>query len=169
MADGSLYETDFHAWTIEQAAQLRIASSLRAPELDGIDFEHVIEEVEDLGREARNTVEGNWLQAMLHFMKIAVEPEAQSVNRWRKEINAFLSNARRRFRASMAQYIDLNDLWLDAAKDLNRDRRTDGLPQVDIPSDCPFSIDQLADRDYDLDDYISYVSDAFSTDNLSYR
>lgn len=168
MPDGSLYHTDFHAWTIDQSERLRAASSLRSPELEGIDFEHVIEEVEDLGREARNAVEGLWLQAMLHFMKIAVEPDAEAINHWRKEINAMLSQARRRYRPSMAQYIDLNGIWLDAKHDLGRDRKEDGLPVVAVPSECPLTTDQLVDREYDLDDMIRCVQGAFSADGPAY-
>lgn len=169
MPDGTLYNTDFHAWAIEQAELLRAISQRNPPELVGIDLEHIIEEVEDLGREARNKVESLWFQALLHFMKIALDPECNAVRHWRKEINAMLSQARRHYRASMEQYIDVDDLWVDASRDMRRDRKEDQLPAVDIPSRCPLTLHQLADSEYDLDDLLHDVLQSFSSSGFSYN
>ncbi|HKM62514.1 MAG TPA: DUF29 domain-containing protein [Acidisphaera sp.] len=73
-----LYDQDFLAWTQEQAARLRqaAASRVNAP----IDWEHVAEEIEDLGKRERDELEHRLETIIEHLLKLqhspAVEPRA---------------------------------------------------------------------------------------------
>lgn len=144
-----LYEEDIYAWSHHQARLLRDLrqASLRLP--NELDLEHVAEEIEDLGNEQRFQVESNLEQALMHLIKLFALPEDQSARHWRKEVNAFLHNARRRYRRSMRKDIDMADLWQGACRRVTQDFEADELALPALPAACPFALDDLLDRDAD--------------------
>jgi hypothetical protein len=157
MPDGTLYHDDFHAWALEQADRLRAASQVQAPELDGIDFEHVIEEVEDLGLSERRQVSGNLSVALQHMIKIAALPEADFVRGWRGEVVSAIRNARRAFTPSMRQRLDLPEIWSDAREDALQNLAVDGIMAADIPEACPMTLDRLLGKDMGANDLIDIM------------
>ncbi|HKM62512.1 MAG TPA: DUF29 domain-containing protein [Acidisphaera sp.] len=73
MADHvDLYDQDFLAWTQEQAARLRqaAASRVNAP----IDWEHVAEEIEDLGKAQRHELKSRLRTIVEHLLKLQHSP-----------------------------------------------------------------------------------------------
>ncbi|SEO91917.1 protein of unknown function DUF29 [Methylobacterium sp. ap11] len=147
----SLYDEDVVAWAEQQAAALRALGA--RPDLSNtLDWENIIEEVEDVGRSQIRTLEGT-LQAMLvHVLKYLSAPRAQSVRSWRAEIIAFHATARRRYTRSMRQRIDWDGLWRDskavAAAELAvwGDELATGLPDR-----SPFTPEELVAEDFTLD------------------
>src|SRR5690348_14256383 len=86
-----LYETDFYAWTRQQAEALRVAAreGSNAP----VDYAHVAEEIEDLGRQERNELRRRLETIFEHLLKLmfsqAPEPRAgwaNTVRRSRREV-----------------------------------------------------------------------------------
>jgi len=78
--------------------------------VDGVDWDDVIEEVEDVGRlEARRPVETLLLQALVHLLKTAAWPNAQPCKRWRSGIVGFLLLAKRSFAPFMRQRISVEE------------------------------------------------------------
>ena len=63
-----LYEDDFYAWTREQARALRRLAESR-PNV-GLDLEHLIEEVEDLGTSQRDAVRSHLRTIIEHCLKL---------------------------------------------------------------------------------------------------
>ena len=61
---GDLYEHDFPLWAERQAALLR------AGRFDELDLDNLIEEVEDLSRRERETVESNAETIVEHLLKL---------------------------------------------------------------------------------------------------
>jgi hypothetical protein len=59
----SLYELDYLLWTQD------IVSKLRTKELEGLDFENLIEEIEDLGRSQRQELENRLGELFEHILK----------------------------------------------------------------------------------------------------
>ena len=109
-----LYDTDFVAWTEQQAAALR-----RLPAgSNSLDIDHLAEEVEDLGKRDVREVESLIRQILLHALKIALDPQAHAARRWREEIVAFQDDAQRAFSPSMRQKINLDRLWTKAVDQL---------------------------------------------------
>ena len=66
------YSTDFDTWT-NQTAQL-----LREGRWAEIDTEHLIEEVEDLGKRDRRAVVSQLIRLLLHLLKWQYQPERRS-------------------------------------------------------------------------------------------
>ena len=76
---GVLYNTDFHAWTREQAALLK------SGRLAEIDMNHLIEEIESMGKNERRELKSRLVILIMHLLKWQIQPERQS-NSWRATI-----------------------------------------------------------------------------------
>src|SRR5713101_6025453 len=70
MPDGPRYEDDFYAWTQYQAEVLR---SLHVSD-NRFDREHVVEEIEDLGKSERDAVRSQIRRIVEHLLKLAYSP-----------------------------------------------------------------------------------------------
>src|SRR6266581_6512729 len=68
--NGPSYDDDFYAWTQYQAEVLR---SMRTRD-NRFDREHVAEEIEDLGKSERDTVESQISRVIEHFLRLAYSP-----------------------------------------------------------------------------------------------
>ena len=147
----SLYDDDIVTWSEEQAAALRALAG--RPELSNIlDWAMVVEEIESVGRSEIGKVESAVTLILVHVLKYASAPAAQSTSSWRTEVITFQGSARRSYRRSMRQRIDWNDLWAmsktRAGSELAMfgDRIIDGLPAV-----MPFTPEELTARDFTMD------------------
>jgi hypothetical protein len=126
-----LYDRDILAWSRAQAERLRrLAAGERVNDLD---WAHVIEEIEDVGKSQVDAVRSLLLQALLHALKAAAWPDHSAARKWRNEIATFLVQARARFQPDMAQAIDPADLHRrarNAVLDLDMRRPPRALPAV---------------------------------------
>ena len=70
-----LYKDDFYAWTRDQAQALRRPTEARwnGP----LDLEHLADEVEELGMQARNAVRSQLLRILEHALKLEYSPAAE--------------------------------------------------------------------------------------------
>jgi hypothetical protein len=145
-----LYARDWYLWTLEQAASLRRLAGSRwnGP----LDLEHLAEEVEDLGRTARNAVVSQSKRLIRHLLKLAfaraVDPRRQgilSVDDTRRELEKTLTR-------SLRQEVEaaLPDLYRRERKRTARELELFGEAGAAsaLPEDCPFTMDQLLDEDW---------------------
>jgi hypothetical protein len=138
-----LYDRDALAWSEHQANLLRkVARGQRA---NGIDWEHVVEEIEDVGLSELNAGQSHRRQMLVHLLKVHGWPDHASARLWREEIAAFQAEPAQRFAPSMRQRIDIGQLYARALKQL---RVADyGQPPLPWPTDCPLTVDQLPNDD----------------------
>lgn len=80
------YEPDFALWCLDQAALLR------AGRTDGLDFEHLAEEIETLGRSQRHALRSSYMQILLHLLKWRYQPGRRTVS-WEVSINGHRAQA----------------------------------------------------------------------------
>ena len=90
MAD-DLYDRDFYLWTRAQAEALRA----HAGGSNVLDYEHLAEEVEDLGSSERNKAESLVRQIIAHLYKLSASRNSFPANHWRGEIRELRINLRR--------------------------------------------------------------------------
>ena len=148
MPDG-LYERDALAWSDQQAALLRrIAAGERLN--DPVDWANVIEEVQDVGLSELRACESLIQQAMSHLLKLHAWPGSRAANHWRDEVGTFLDDAGRRFTPSMRQRMDLGELFAGALRRARSARDDTGLSRPS-PDNCPYTLDDLLDRNFDVD------------------
>ena len=86
---GLLYETDWYAWTQDQAARLRALPALARS--NGVDIENLAEEVESMGASQRREIRSLLEQIYIHLLKSEFHPAQQARPHWETEIDAFRS------------------------------------------------------------------------------
>src|SRR3954462_1998891 len=79
-----LYEQDYYAWALDQAARLRDRAR-RSPDL-GLDLENLAEEVEGLGTSERSAVLSHVSRVIEHFLKLQHSPSERPRAGWEKSI-----------------------------------------------------------------------------------
>jgi hypothetical protein len=140
-----LYERDILVWSEKQAALLRRLA--RGEGLnEAVDWDHVIEEVEDVGLSELHGCESLLVRALAHLLKVHMEPQGPTAH-WTSETIAFLRGARRRFSPAMRQRIDLGDLYQDAVEEVRPLIRGE---DVRLPDSCPYALDDLLDKSTDI-------------------
>jgi len=134
-----LYDRDVLAWSEHQADLLRRLA--RGERVSEVDWEHVVEEIEDVGLSELHAVESHLELVLVHLLKVGTWPDSEAVNHWRAELVSFQSNASRRFAPSMRQRIDIVSAYRSAVKQVTL--LSGASRPVAWPADCPFTVDQL--------------------------
>lgn len=94
-AEAPRYEEDVYSWSLDQADRFRQLQKRVGNDSQGVDFENVIGEVEDLSGQVRRTLTGHIRQVISRMGTIAyTHPDraASHVNHWLREIEVFRSN-----------------------------------------------------------------------------
>jgi hypothetical protein len=137
-----LYDRDILIWSERQAELLRrVANGER---VNDVDWPHVIEEIADLGSAEFNSVRSYLRQAMMHLFKLSSSPRDLAREHWLTEIAAFLGDAGQRVSPSMRQRIDFASIYANARR--QRLRIVKGRV---LPLECPWTLDELLDSDFD--------------------
>jgi hypothetical protein len=135
----SLYETDYHKWAMETAA------ALREGRLQDVDLQATAEEIEDLGKSERHSLESAVEQLFLHLLKTKYQPHLAGTS-WQASI--------KKQRLKIAKVTEENpslEPLLTNTSFLKGAYRTavldavieTGLPEATFPAACPFGSDDL--------------------------
>jgi hypothetical protein len=142
-----LYWDDTLLWSEHQSALLRrLAAGER---VNDVDWEHVIEEIEDVGKSELRACASLLRRAIEHLLKLHLAPDSDAVAHWRGEARTFLFDARRAYSPSMRTKIDLPDIYAELREDARKDNIFPAAAA--LPDDCPFTLDDLLARRPDLD------------------
>lgn len=142
------YDTDYLAWTEEQARLLREASRERIN--TPIDWENVAEEIESMGRSELRAVESALVRVIEHLLKLEYLHAGEPRGNWRRTVREQRDQAIDGLEdsPSLRGKIDLTKAYRRgrdyAAEGLEQDRLSADL----MPADCPFSLEQLLDEDW---------------------
>jgi len=141
-AAASLYDEDFAIWTAETVRLLR------AGRFDEVDIEHVAEEIEDMGKRDKRELDRRLTVLILDLLKWKWQPEKQTRG-WqstlltqRAELDQLLEDSPSLRRAVAAAVTKVYPAVLRSAV------LETGLPATAFPSECPFSSDQILDREF---------------------
>jgi hypothetical protein len=135
-----LYDHDVLAWSEHQAELLRRIA--RGERVNDVDWEHVVEEIEDVGRSELNAVRSLLRQMLVHLLKLHAWPNAADSRHWPSEIVSFQADAAQAFAPSMRQRIDPRKLYDLALRQVELLRHT-GKRLRSSPAACPVTLDQL--------------------------
>jgi hypothetical protein len=130
--DQSLYETDILAWTEQQAVALR-ALAARRDLPNELDLGNLLEEVESVGRSEARSVDSLLTLALVHALKVVAWPDHIAARTWRNEIGLFRIQALKRYSPSMAQVLDVGEMYGSARRavlDLDMLRPPGPLPET---------------------------------------
>lgn len=138
------YDTDYYAWTQDQAARLRaLAGDNR------IDAVHLAEEIEDFGKSELHAIESHVERVLEHFLKIEFSGLQDPVRHWRREIKAFRNRLRKRLTASLKRSLieEFADCYRQACLDASKNLNDEAFDQR-LPNTCPYTLDQVLDPDW---------------------
>lgn len=133
----SSYAQDFNQWTTETANLLR---DRRWAE---IDLDHLIEEVQDLGKRERRAIESYLTIILIHLLKWQYQPQRRS-DSWTTSIN----NSRVQIEAEAEDSPSLKDYPTEVLDKAYTKARRKAAQQTDLsldvfPAQCPYLIDQI--------------------------
>lgn len=106
-----------------------------------LDWPNIIEEIEGVGQSQVDAVESLLFRAFLHDLKAEAWPLARDVPTWRGDARGFRAQARRKYRPSMWQKLDLAGLYADALSALP-DSLNATVP-LPVPQDCLVTLGEL--------------------------
>lgn len=139
----SLYETDFYAWTQEQA------SLLRQHQWSQLDLLNLIEEIESLGKQQRQELRNRLSVLIGHLLKWEYQSSMRSRS-WLATIRVQRRDTLRLLKDNPSLKPYLEDALAEAyesGRDLAMGE-TD-LPEQTFPKKCPYSLTEiLGDRFY---------------------
>lgn len=139
-----LYESDFSAWA-EQQARL-----LEERRFDELDLDHLIEEVADLGVSERKTLFSHARQVLLHLLKLEFSPAQWPRRNWIDSVVSHRTDLDERLTASLRRELEaaMAAVYARARRDAAKGLKQDRLTEDALPSECPYTLDQLVDPDW---------------------
>ncbi len=138
----TLYDTDYVKWL-----QINI-NFLKEGEINLVDYEHLIEELEDLGREQRHKVE-SYLRQLLKHLLIYQYWESEKLycaSGWEDEIDNFRAELEILLRSrTLFNYFEsiIESTYQRARKSAIQKSKLTVFPEI-----CPYSIEQILDTDW---------------------
>jgi hypothetical protein len=146
MPDGPRYEDDFYAWTQYQAEVLR---SMPSPD-NRFDREHIAEEIEDLGKSERDTMESQISRVIEHFLKLAYSPADPPRYGWMGSISDARRTLRKKLTPTLRRHAEQKfaELYGDAIEGAELALRGHGEHEAAaaLPAACPYTLDQVLTR-----------------------
>lgn len=130
------YDDDFYGWTGEQAARLR------AGDWQGVDIDHVAEEIETLGRSEAAALRSSLRLIAMHLLKFRFQPKRASRS-WRLTVERERINVETSLDENPSLRPKLPSLFAQAYADARRLAAAETrLPLATFPVSPPFKLEE---------------------------
>jgi len=136
-----LYVTDIVTWADVQAELLRRRAAGELVNEADIDWPNVVEEIASVGQSQVDAIESLLFQAFVHDLKAQGWPLRGDVDSWRADARGFRAQARRKFRESMRQTLNVAGIYADALEAVPD--TMDGQAPMPLDRRCPVTLDEL--------------------------
>lgn len=139
------YDADYYGWTQEQA------SLLRSGELAELDIEHLIEEIESMGRSERRQLTNRLELLLMHLLKWHYQPDRREIDG--KSWLRIIREQRCKIPKLIRDNLSLKLLTEDCIKDAYDDARFSASDETDLPVSvfpeiCSFTPEQILDLEF---------------------
>lgn len=135
----TLYDTDYLQW-IEATVE-----KLQRQDYTQIDWEHLIEEIEDMGKSERRSLESNLIVVFLHLLKWQYQPESRSGS-WEGSILEHRRRIRKALKdsPSLKPYLEtiFSECYFEAVKQAKAET---GLSLEIFPRQCSYKLVDVLD------------------------
>jgi hypothetical protein len=136
------YDQDLYAWSLEQAALLR------AKRTEGLDWDHLAEEIEWMVGRDRRELKNRLRVILLHLLKWQGQPGKRGAS-WRKSLRTQRRHIRDLLEESPSLRQHVPELIGEAYPDATKDAADEtGLPLDRFPVDCPYALDDVLAEDH---------------------
>lgn len=137
-----LYDTDYYAW-VQRQAQL-----IRERKLAELDWDNLLETLEDMGKSSRRALENRLEVLFMHLLKWQFQPENQS-HSWK----ASIIEQRRKLAKLLKENPSLKRKLLDTVPEIYEDARIlaskeTNLPLSMFPGHMPFTYEQATNHEF---------------------
>ena len=138
------YESDIIAWAQEQVRLLK------AGQFDALDIEHIVDEIEDVGKSEQRELESRMAVLLSHLLKWSVQPQRRGSS-WIATIRTLREGIDRRIKKTPSLKADLQDaewwesVWGDA---LIKAADETGIAFDLLPTACPWTEQQVLSVDF---------------------
>ncbi|MBU0499954.1 MAG: DUF29 domain-containing protein [Gammaproteobacteria bacterium] len=136
------YNQDLYTWAQEQAALLR------ERRFDQIDLEHIIEEIEDMGKSEKRALESFFETLLMLLLKWQYQPAYQGWS-WKYTIIEQRKRIERHLKENPGLKSQLPEI-LESAYEyaVTGAIRETGLAPETFPPTCPWTYEQCMDKDF---------------------
>ena len=134
------YEEDYYLWTQTMADKLKIQ------DYSSVDWENIIEEIEDMGRSQKRAVESLLLRLTEHLLKLQYwYPEIpRNKKHWQSEVVNFRVLLRKRLKESPSLKAKLPEMYDEILADSQR-----AMSKLfDLPEQVELTLEQVLDEDW---------------------
>ncbi|MGK7932643.1 MAG: DUF29 domain-containing protein [Microcystaceae cyanobacterium] len=136
-----LYETDDHRWLAETI------KLLKANRLNELDVEHLIDELESLGKRDKSKAESlleQIIRYLLYLQYWQTEIRDNS-SHWEAEIDSLRTQLRRHLTTNLYQHLEqeFDIIYQDAWRYVSKKTKL-----TDLPTHCPYTLAQLLDLNW---------------------
>mgnify|MGYP001796306588 CR=1 FL=1 len=139
----TLYNTDYVQWVEQTVAHLQSA------DYDSVDWENLIEEIQDMSKRERRSLESNLIVLLLHLLKWQYQPDCRSgswkgsIREHRRRINRTLNDS-----PSLRAYLQ-QEIWLSSYVEAQSQVADEtGLSPTSFPASNPYTIDNTLNPDF---------------------
>ena len=134
------YEEDYYLWIQAMIEQLKNRNYLN------VDWDNLIEEIEDMGRSQKRAVESLLLRLTEHLLKLKYwETEKErNTKHWQSEVVNFRVLLRKRLKESPSLKAILPEIYLETLADSRRSMSK----LFDLPEEIELTLSQILDEDW---------------------
>ena len=137
-----LYETDYLQW-IETTAE-----KLHSRDYANVDWDNLIEEIEDMGRSERRSLESNLIVVLLHLLKWQYQPERRSGS-WEGSIIEHRRRIKKALKESPSLQPYLESIFAESYVEAVKQAKAEtGLPLEAFPLQCPYELTAVVDDEF---------------------
>jgi hypothetical protein len=137
-----LYDQDLYAWAMTNA---RLVRDRR---FDALDWEHIAEELESMGKSELRALESRLAVLLAHLLKWQFQPEKRSKS-WQRTLIEQRKRIARLLRDSPSLRPKLDDILPDAYDSaLRLAAEETGSDESEFPQSCPYDVEQALDLAY---------------------
>ena len=143
----TLYETDFYQWTQETL------QAIRERDAEHLDWEHLAEEVEALGRAEKRAVDSFTTQLLVHLLLYQYWTWRKDYYTagWEDEIDEFRTQLKKLLKSKVLYHYfvaELNGNYASAKRRVARKYREERFDVPSFSEQCPYTVAQLLDLEF---------------------
>jgi hypothetical protein len=134
------YEEDYYLWTQTMVEKLKNKDYL------SVDWNNLIEEIEDMGKSQKRAVESLLLRLTEHLLKLKYWEAEKERNRrhWQSEVVNFRVLLRKRLKESPSLKANLAEIYEEILSDSKRSQSK----LFDLPEQIELTLTQVLDEDW---------------------
>ena len=135
-----LYDRDFNLW-VEQ-----IANAIKDRDLNNMDWDNLIDEVEDMGKSEKRSLESYLERLIEHILKLRFweSEREQNYKHWKAEVVNFRNRIQRLLKRSPSLKKYMREIYAEVYRDAVDSRKI----EFDIPKDNFIGLEQMLKKDY---------------------